>query len=323
MIWGEVDTLRDIVRIAGDDPAIGHVLVFYDRPPGITGVSAESWDAVERGIHAGAEASPVPVMVASTLPELLDDAAAWRFAEAGVPAIAGLRTGVAVAAALAAPPPDATRIRSLVTTRTPPGRRLAEHEAKALLRARGVPVPRGLPASNEDEAVAAFHELGRRVALKLSAPDLRHKTAVGAIALDVRDESGVRAAVRRLEAAARRGAVRPDESAPPVILVEELAAPGPELLVAVRKDALVHALVIGLGGVHVEALDRVAIVPLPAGEPRIARALGPLGMPAAAAPAVAAIARAADGLALLECNPVIVHPDGAVVVDAVAQEVAP
>ena len=32
--------------------------------------------------------------------------------------------------------------------------------------------------------------------------------------------------------------------------------------------------------------------------------------------------RAADGLELLECNPVLVHPDGAVVVDATAKEVS-
>ena len=100
MIWGEVETLRDLVRTVGEDPAIGHVLVFYDRPPGIAGHAAESWDAVEEGILAGAAVSPVPVMVAATLPELLDDEAAWRFCSAGVPAIAGLRTGVAVAAAL-------------------------------------------------------------------------------------------------------------------------------------------------------------------------------------------------------------------------------
>ena len=83
LIWGEVDTLRDLVRTVGDDPAIGHVLVFYDRPPGIANHAAESWDAVEEGILAGAAVSPVPVMVAATLPELLDDDAAWRFAEAG------------------------------------------------------------------------------------------------------------------------------------------------------------------------------------------------------------------------------------------------
>ena len=80
MIWGEVETLRDLIRAVGEDPAIGHVLVFYDRPPGIAGHSAESWDAVEEGILAGAAVCPVPVMVSATLPELLDDEAAWRFA---------------------------------------------------------------------------------------------------------------------------------------------------------------------------------------------------------------------------------------------------
>ncbi len=96
------------------------MLVFYDRPPGIAGHSAESWDAVEEGILAGAAVSPVPVMVAATLPELLDDEAAWRFAEAGVPAIAGLRTGVAVAAALAAPPGQRRRLREIARVRGSP-----------------------------------------------------------------------------------------------------------------------------------------------------------------------------------------------------------
>ena len=202
MIWGEVETLRDLVRTVGEDPAIGHVLVFYDRPPGIAGHSAESWDAVEEGILAGAAVSPVPVMVAATLPELLDDDAAWRFCSAGVPAIAGLRTGVAVAAALAAPPGDGRRLREIAAfaERRKPGRWLAEHEAKALLRSRGVPVVRGRLALNEDDAVAAFHELGGRVALKLSSPAIQHKTAIGGIALDVRDEAGVREAFRRLGA---------------------------------------------------------------------------------------------------------------------------
>ena len=143
MIWGEVETLRDLIRTVGEDPAIGHVLVFYDRPPGISGASLESWVAVEEGILAGASVSPVPVMVAATLPELLDDEAAWQFCEAGVPAVAGLRTGIAVAAALAAPLPDAARLRAIAahTVAGGDGPWLAEHEAKALLRARGVPVP--------------------------------------------------------------------------------------------------------------------------------------------------------------------------------------
>ena len=100
LIWGEVDTLRDIVATVAADPAIEQLLVLYDQPVGIEGAAAESWAAVREGIHAGAAASPVPVMVSSTLPELLDDEAAARFADAGIPAIAGLRTGLVCATAL-------------------------------------------------------------------------------------------------------------------------------------------------------------------------------------------------------------------------------
>jgi acetyl-CoA synthetase len=310
LIWGEVDTLRDLVRTVGEDPAIGHVLVFYDRPPGITGHAAESWDAVEDGILAGAAVSPVPVMVSSTLPELLDDDAAWRFCSAGVPAIAGLRTGVAVAAALASPPGDPVRLRSLWTERRRPGRWLAEHEAKELLRRRGVPVVAGRPALNEDDAVAAAHEVGWPVALKLSSPAVQHKTAIGGVVLDVRDEAGVREAFTRLGAV--HGSISPtnNPSLDPAplnaqfeVLVEAMAPPGEELFVAVRYDAVVPVLVIGRGGTDVERHDDVTIIPLPA--PR-------------QSPTVEAIVNAADSLALLECNPVI---DG-VVVDATAQEVA-
>ncbi len=308
MIWGEVETLRDLVRTVGEDPAIGHVLVFYDRPPGIAGHSAESWDAVEEGILAGAAVSPVPVMVAATLPELLDDEAAWRFCSAGVPAVAGLRTGVAVAAALAAPLGDGRRLREIAAfaERRKPGRWLAEHEAKELLRRRGVPVVAGRLASNEDDAVAAFHELGERVALKISSPAVQHKTAIGGIALEVRDEAGVREAFRRLGAV--YGSISPTDnptpSEPPLnaqfVLVEAMVPEGDELFVAVRFDAVIPVLVTGRGGTDVERYDDVTITPLPA-------------------PAYEAFVKAADGLALLECNPVI----GDVVVDATAQEVAP
>ena len=100
-----------------------------------------------------------------------------------------------------------------------------------------------------------------------------------------------------------------------------MAEPGVELLIAVRRDAVVPVLVLGLGGVNVEALDRVAIVPLPADTERIGRALETVGAPAHAAEIAAQIAQAAEGLALLECNPVLIHSDGAVVVDAIAKEV--
>lgn len=317
LIWGEVETLRDIIAAVGADPAVGQVLVFYDRPAGIEGAMAESWDAVEEGILAGVAVCGVPVIVASTLPELLDDESAWRLQSAGVAAVAGLRTGVACAAL---PSLDDSRLREIasVRARRGDGRWLAEHEAKALLRACGVPVVRGLLALNEGEARAALADLGGAVAVKASSPEVRHKTANGALALDIRDPEEVGAAWSRIRGLSS-----------PTVLVEEMAPPGVELLVAVRTDAVVPALIVGLGGIWTEAHDDIAVIPLPAGVARVTTAIESLRGAKRidtrhAAPIAVAIADAAlvNGLELLECNPVIVHPDGAVVVDAIAKEVA-
>jgi len=274
---------------------------------------------VRAGIEAGAAISAVPVLVGATLPELLDDDAAWSLAGRGVPAIAGLRTALVCAAALRAPPPDAARLRAIAAAAMPsaPGAWLDEAGAKALLAEAGIAVPPGRVADDEDDAAAVAARLGRPVALKLISPELRHKTAAGALVLGLEHERPVREAYRRL--AARDGGR---------VLVEAMAPPGVELLVAARRDAVVPVLTLGLGGVWTEALGDAVVVPLPADPERVERALRSLrGAPlltgdVAAASALAA--RAGDlllerDLELLELNPVIIHERGAVVVDAVAR----
>ncbi|MEA2366122.1 MAG: hypothetical protein QOI32_1634, partial [Thermoleophilaceae bacterium] len=224
LIWGDVELLRDIIVCVGEDPAVGRLLVFYDQATD-AGRSG-SWAAVREGIRLGAAHSPVPVMVSSTLPELLDPDAALTFVDAGVPAVAGLRTGLACAAALGRPPADPARLREIAkatrATRAAPapptpgaaappsdnGRRwLSEREAKELVRGAGVPVVDGRVVSGEDDAVGALFELGGHVAVKLSAPTLQHKADVGAVVVDVTSEEGVRAAHQRLAALGGEGGV--------------------------------------------------------------------------------------------------------------------
>ena len=99
---------------------------------------------------------------------------------------------------------------------------------------------------------------------------------------------------------------------------------------SVRRDAVVPALVIGLGGSLAELLDDVAVVPLPADarphraghRPQLRGAvlLASADLPAAAR--LAARLTELPGLELVECNPVLVHNEGAVVVDAVAKEIS-
>jgi len=155
-----------------------------------------------------------------------------------------------------------------------------------------------------DDAVATWRELGGPVAIKRL--NVTHKAREGGVVLDLNDEHSIRDAERHLG---------------PSTLVERMAPRGSEVLLAIRRDGLVPVLVIGAGGVHTEALDDVAVIPLPATEARIAEALKTLRTPIDPQP-IAGIAQTLQTLplALIELNPVIVSADTAVAVDALAQE---
>jgi len=333
MIWGERERLRDMIVAVADDPEIERVLIFYDEPIGLYGDTKTSWDAVLDGILDGARAAEVPVVISSTLPELLQDESAARMIAAGVPGVAGLRTGIACAAAVGAEPGDPARLREMGSlargARRPAdapsgGQWLSEHATKDLLREAGVPVVEGRLAADAEEAVAILAELGGPVVAKLSDDQLQHKSELGALELDLATETEVRDAHGRLVALGL-GAV----------LVERHVPAGVELLVSARRDGVVPTLVVGLGGVWTEALSDAAVVPLPATPDRVERALrglrgaplltGGRGRPeldlgAASRLAVAVGELLVDAvLELVELNPVVVYEEGAVVIDAVAR----
>jgi hypothetical protein len=102
------------------------------------------------------------------------------------------------------------------------------------------------------------------------------------------------------------------------------------MLVAARADGVVPALVLGMGGQWAEVLDDVAVVALPADHRRVHQALTALRgvalLRARGAETVDHIAAVAvdvgallldRGLRMVELNPVVASPTGAVAVDAV------
>jgi hypothetical protein len=120
-----------------------------------------------------------------------------------------------------------------------------------------------------------------------------------------------------------------------VVLVENMAAPGVEMLVSATRDGVVPSLVVGLGGIWTELLDDVAVIPLPAGADQVRTAVenlrgytvlsGGRGKPELAIVALCSLAQSVgdallrDNLSLVEINPVIVSHEAAVAVDAVVQ----
>jgi acetate---CoA ligase (ADP-forming) len=335
LIWGDTEPIAGIVAEIGADSAVDQILVFYDRPLGMDAAMAASWDGTLDGVIAGSAAAGVPVVVAATLPELLDEPSAIRLVEAGIAPVAGLASGLACTAMLGRTPGLAERLRAIAATAAEVRRRprdtagagaawLAEHEAKRLLTGAGIPVPASRIADSVEAALEAADELGYPVALKLTATDLLHKSDIGALLLNVADARAVRDAYGKLRAVAGW------PHAP--VLVERMAAPGMELLVSARRDGVVPHLIVGLGGIWVELLKDVAVLPLPASPEAIERALdglagasllrGGRGRPAVDVAAVSRLAASvgalllAEDLNLIELNPVIADPNGAIAVDA-------
>ncbi len=212
---------------------------------------------------------------------------------------------------------------------------LCEYRARSLLGAYGIGADNaGRLAHSADEAIAAAQAIGRPVALKVQSAGIPHKTEAGAVALDIAGADMVRTAYDKLLAAARRYA-----PAAPIdgVLVQPMASPGREVILGVTRDPTWGLLLmIGLGGVLVEALGDVVMAPIPLDHVTARALLGRLkgaqifasfrGLPPADIDALAELmvrlshfaADHADDIDAIDLNPVIVHPrgEGVSVVDA-------
>lgn len=227
----------------------------------------------------------------------------------------------------AAPAGTAALARVIATTRAAGARVLGTSEAFEILTAYGVPVARTRLVTSAAAAAETLRQLGGPVALKVESSAIAHKTEADAVRLDVRDAEAARRAFDEVIANARR--YRPDA---PIqgVLVQEMIAGGIEAVVGLHHDPQFGPVVmVGLGGVLVEALEDVAFGAAPLSREdaremlaslRGARVLaGVRGRPPADVDALLeimlAVSRlgidAAGAVAELDINPLIVRPQGA------------
>jgi acetyltransferase len=232
------------------------------------------------------------------------------------------------------PPPDwgivdAIRGRALAEGRS----LLTEYEAKAVLAAFGLPVPRSVIAKDRDAAVAAARAVGFPAVIKLLSPDITHKSDVGGVRLDLHSAEVVAAAYDDMLRHVR--ALRPQARVEGVVVQPMLRfAHAREVLVGVATDAVFGSVIsFGAGGVSVEAAadTAVALPPLNAAlacdlmqRTRLHRLLGAYrNVPAVDLDALAAVVLgvsrlvcAAPWVKEVDLNPVLAHPGGAVIADA-------
>jgi acetate---CoA ligase (ADP-forming) len=320
-LWGQEEPLRRVFSTALSDPVDAALLVIDYPLPGFA--YETDVDAAIRALGDAAGVAGIPAAVTSVLPESVPEAAREAMLTHGICPLQGLDDAFAALAACARlgerprpvpypavvePPADAVP--------------LGERAAKELLEPYGVVVPDGrlVPA---DEAAAAAQALGFPVAVKLASPDLAHKAASGALALDLRDGGEVAEAVEAM--LARNPAARSDG-----VLVERMIEGGVcELLVGARHDpAFGHVLYVGSGGSLVELVADARPVLPPVERADVEAALGLLRVwprlqnadVQAAVDATLAVARLVEergsDIVELEVNPLLVLERGAVAVDA-------
>lgn len=129
---------------------------------------------------------------------------------------------------------------------------------KKVLAAIGVNVPAGQMARTELEAVAVASELGYPVAMKAQSAALAHKSDSGGVLLNINDEDALRVAWQTLHTNVAQ--TRPDVTLDGV-LVEAMGRAGLEMVIGARRDpSWGPILMVGLGGIWVEALGDVRFV---------------------------------------------------------------
>ena len=326
-IWGDRDRLTGTFTSALDGP-VDAALLILDFPG--AGLDDATWWPTLEAFAEACASTGTPGVVAASLAENLPVVVEEAATDAGLVAVRGIEAALVVleAAAQWGARPDHP---PLLPPGRPPGptRRMMGDEARRLLEAAGVPVPRWEVVS-VDGAGEAADRLGYPVVVK--AAGLAHKTEADAVALDLNDAGAVDEVARRIAGAS---------AAETVIVERQVGDAVVELLVSVRReDPVGWLLTIGAGGTLVEILEDTCSLLLPVTAEDVRSALqglsvwpllaGYRGRPGADVEAVVdavlgvvQMAVAPDRLVEVECNPLIAGAEGATVVDVLVEREDP
>lgn len=204
-------------------------------------------------------------------------------------------------------------------------------EALSLLKKYRIPAVDAVPAASAREAAALAKKIGAPVVLKISSPDVAHKSDVGGVRLNLEKPAEVREAFDSIVANVRKKVPGAEIEG---VTVSPMAKPGGlEVILGVVRDAQYgHALMFGLGGIFTEIYRDVQFCLLPAGEEEFRRMLrGIRGYPLLAGvrgqkprdqKALIAVMKAVSKLVSehpeidqIDLNPVLVYEKGLSVVD--------
>jgi acetate---CoA ligase (ADP-forming) len=333
------DDYERAISTIGEDPDVDAIIVIYIPP------QVAKADEIARGIALGVEevGGRIPVvttfMSARGLPEALQGEAtrvpSYAFPEQAAIALAHAAEYGRWRAHPAGQQPhfhdtkpdEAASVIAAGLERG--GGWLTDEEVEHLLTCYGIPLVRSVRGSSPEEVGAAADQIARPVALKAFGPQIVHKTDLGAVRLGLSGSREVTPAAREMsERLAAAGA--PAEG----FVVQEMVGGGVEMLVGVAHDPLFGPVVAcSAGGTAVELVRDVAVRITPLTDLDVSEMVRSLktfplldgfrGAPKADVggleEVILRVGELVEGhpeVAEMDCNPVMVLPHGALVVDA-------
>jgi len=138
---------------------------------------------------------------------------------------------------------------------------LTEFESKKILKQAGISVVETKLAKTQKEAVSLSRKMGFPVALKITSPDVIHKSDSGGVKLSINSVAEVKKAYDEILKKVRKQ--YPDAIIHGVS-VQKMALPGTEVIVGTSKDPQFGPVIMfGLGGIFVELLKDVSFRVIP------------------------------------------------------------
>jgi acetyltransferase len=105
---------------------------------------------------------------------------------------------------------------------------------------------------SHETARSAFEKLAKPCVVKILSPSITHKTEIGGVMLNVQTKEDLAAALQRIDDI--------DAPGPKSYLVEEMVAPGLEIIIGGKSDKSFGPVVLlGLGGTAAEAMEDVTM----------------------------------------------------------------
>jgi acetyltransferase len=211
------------------------------------------------------------------------------------------------------------------------GRQLPLHQAFARIAEQGLPCTKFALADSPGNAAQIAQEQGFPVALKISSPDILHKSDVGGVKLNLNSAEAVEKAYNELLSAVKLSS---PEAKVDGVLVSKMATPGLEVIVGMNRDPQFGPVILfGLGGIMVEIFQDVSLRLLPLTKDEALSMIqeikgygliaGYRGRPAvdeqALADCLLDIARTAESypeIVEIDLNPVFAYAEGILVADA-------